>query len=147
MRHRPRVGCISVQAGRRRSGKCGWLKQPRLANLRRKLLVSSMRVGGRDVVLNGAIVTQPGDDSLDLELSNLRFRIIFTGGDDNTVVGDAQGSLLTLRVSGFNNSLGTAWSSEVGTLGGKRLYLSLYGFSLGDADKLVRLINFTFTTG
>jgi hypothetical protein len=107
-----------------------------------------MRVGDREIVGSGTIVTLYGDDSVEIEHSDLSFKLIFESGDGEAEVkGEGQGKLLTLHFKNFDNVLGIAWSSEVGTIQNKKLFLALYVHTLGEGDKKNRLVNFTFSAG
>lgn len=107
-----------------------------------------MRVGAREIVNSGTVVTQYGDDTIEIEIADLRFKFVFSGREgDPKVEAEGAGNLLTLHFTNFNNSLGIAWSSEVGTLAGKKLFLAIYMLTLGEGDNLKRAVNFTFSAG
>lgn len=106
-----------------------------------------MRVNGREIVETGVIVTQTGDETVEISYKDLKFTLVFI--DDRQklrVVGDGEGKNLTLQLGGFDNPLGSAWSAEVGTTNSKKLILSLYTHAIGEGSSIVRLINFTFST-
>jgi hypothetical protein len=108
-----------------------------------------MRVGDREVLSSGTIVTHYGDDNVEIGHADLRFKLIFERGEGGPaqVKGDGGGKFLTLRLINFDNLFGTAWFGEVGTAHDKKLFLAIFVHTLGEGDKLNRLINFTFSAG
>ena len=107
-----------------------------------------MKIGSREVLNAGTLVTEPGDDEVELSHGDLLFKLIFLPGTgDGTVAGEANGKTLTLKLTAFANPLGIAWNSEVGQIGGRPLFLSLYVWAVGELGKEQRAISFTFTLG
>jgi hypothetical protein len=106
-----------------------------------------MRAGAREIVGSGSIVTQMGDDLVELEYANLKFKLVFESveGGKPQVVGKDDGGIITFTLTNTDNSLGTQWSSVVAATGEKALHLALYVFTLGESTKKVRLINYTFS--
>jgi hypothetical protein len=108
-----------------------------------------MRVGGREVVGSGSLITHEGDSNAELQHGSLSFQLTFATqpGGQPLVEGTAVGKSLKLTLMNFDNPLGTGWSSEVGTVGGKKLFLALYVSTIGDPEKRQRSIMYTFTKG
>jgi hypothetical protein len=73
-----------------------------------------MRVGNREILSSGSIVTQYGDDSVEIDLAGLCFKLVFKSGEGKpSVAGEGDEKLLTLSFTNFDNPLGIAWSSEI----------------------------------
>jgi hypothetical protein len=106
-----------------------------------------MKSGNREIVGSGSIVTHNGDDQVQLDQSGLTFNLIFEQGDGGqpTSTGSGDGSKADLVFKNFENSLGITWYSEVGTVTGRKLFLSLFIQSLGEKPNFSRLISFTFS--
>ena len=110
-----------------------------------------MKVGGRNIVGGGTIVTNFGDSVVELNFENLDYRLIFLtstqapGGAQ--IVSEVLGNRLDLKLTNFDNTLGVAWFGEVGSLSGNRkLYLSLMVHAIGEGDRIARSIGYTFST-
>jgi hypothetical protein len=106
-----------------------------------------MRVGGRDIVVSGVIVTQHGDDSVEITVSDLVFKLEFREGALPVITATADGKVLTISLTGFDNPLGQGWHSHVGTYNNRELFLAIYVATLGEASKTVRNISYTFSLG
>jgi hypothetical protein len=105
-----------------------------------------MKSGNRDVLGSGSIVTHNGDSKVELEQSNLSFTLLFESGDGPALVsGEAEGLRLILTFKNFDNALGISWSSEVGVLSDRKLFLAVYVQTLGDKPNQSRLIAYTFS--
>jgi hypothetical protein len=106
-----------------------------------------MRVGSRDIVGSGSIVTQAGDDTVELEHANLRFKFVFESvdGAQPSVLGTDQANVLTFTFTNIESSLGMQWSAVVAATGEKALHLAVYIFTIGEPKKKIRLINYTFS--
>jgi hypothetical protein len=106
-----------------------------------------VRVEGREITKSGTIVTQGGDNRIEIDYQDLQFVLIFANdGDELAVRAEGDGKVLTLRLEGFNNPLGSAWSAEVGTTSNGKLILSLFTHSIGEGPSIIRLVNFTIST-
>jgi hypothetical protein len=101
-----------------------------------------MRIGKREVVQNTTLVTQFGDDTVEVEIADLTFRLIFQAAEAGAAKVRAEGSgkLLSLYLTNFDNPLGSTWFSEVGTRDDKKLFLALYISTIGSGEKVTRLI-------
>lgn len=109
-----------------------------------------MRVGNRTVVGGGSIVTQQGDDTVELNYGVLALKLVFEKADgDPSVVTGITGQLLSLRLLNFDNPFGITWASQVGLSpdGARKLHLAIHVQTIGAADssKVTRLINYTFS--
>jgi len=96
-----------------------------------------MRVGNREVVGSGSLVTHEDDETLEISYSNLNVKIIFETKEEGTPKADveADGNFLTLTLSNFDSSLGSTFNSQIGTIPGppKRLYFSQFTFNRSPA--------------
>ena len=105
-----------------------------------------MKSGNRDILSSGSIVTHNGDSKVELELQNLIFVLLFEHGDGEAqVTGEADGLRLNLTFKNCDNALGISWSSEVGLIAERKLFLSVYIQTLGDKPNQSRLIAYTFS--
>lgn len=106
-----------------------------------------MRVGAREIVGSGSVVTQAGDDSVEIEYANLRFRLVFKSveGANPEVVGTNDAGFAIFTFTNVENSLGMHWSAVVAATDEKTLHLAAYIFTLGDVGKRSRLISYTFS--
>lgn len=109
-----------------------------------------MKVGTREVVQTGTIVTHHGADVVELNYLNLSYRLKFITGK----VGDGQplcataieGLRLDFTLTNFDSPLGIGWGDQVGMLdNGFSLFLSFFVHSVGERDKSIRSIAYTFS--
>jgi len=107
-----------------------------------------IKTGGRDVVASGTVIT--GEKAnLELQLAHLRvvFSFVTDGGQPRLGPSSATGSTLNLTLFNFDNSIGSGTTSplEIGTLQGRRLWLSFMIYALSpDSSKTV---HYTFMVG
>lgn len=107
-----------------------------------------MKIGNREVLGCGSIVTNNGDDRLEIEQSGLIFILIFESGEgEPKISGAGDGAKLTLTFTNFDNPLGLSWSGEVGKVSETKLFLALYVATLGEKPSQSRLVSFTFSKG
>jgi len=106
-----------------------------------------MRSGKREIAGGGSIVTEPGDESVEFEYQNLRFRLVFqtVEGKNPEVAGRDDAGTIVFDLTNFDNSIGTHFSTVVAATGDKALHLAIYVFVLGEPSKKVRLINYTLS--
>jgi hypothetical protein len=110
-----------------------------------------MKVGGKEAVKYGTIVTLAGDSVVDLTFEDLTYRLIF---ELNPSIQEPQALTkintdhLEMRLVNFNDPLGTAWQGHIGNLiNSRRLYLSIVVHNVGsNPAHLTRSIAFTFST-
>jgi hypothetical protein len=109
-----------------------------------------MKVGNRDIVGNGTVVTQAGDAVVELTYSNLTYILVFETNTQSadaarieTKLGDRS---LEIKLYNFDNSLGVGWFGHVGKIATKKLYLSLIIHALGEGAGITRSIGYTFST-
>ncbi len=107
------------------------------------------KVGGREVVGTGVIVTHHGDIEIDLAYENLTYRLIFkeVGQESAGISAEVFGDRLEITLKNFNQPLGTAWFGDIGNVSGRKLYLSLMVHALGEGETITRSISYTFTLG
>lgn len=107
-----------------------------------------VKTGGREVVASGTVIT--GEKSnLEFQLAHLRVVFSFESDGSQPRLGpsSATGSTLNLTLFNFNNSIGSGTTSplEIGSLQGKRLWLSFMVYALTpDSSKTV---HYTFMVG
>lgn len=108
-----------------------------------------MKSGSRDIIGSGSIVTHNGDSRVELEQSGLGFVLIFESANDSAplVSGEADGLRLNLTFKNFDDAIGISWSSEVGSVSERKLFLSVYVQTLGEKPNQSRLIAYTFSAG
>ncbi|WP_027556254.1 DUF6864 domain-containing function [Bradyrhizobium sp. Cp5.3] len=110
-----------------------------------------VKVGDREVVGSGAIVTHPGDKFIEFSYENLNYRIVFDTKPPEANKGpsidfEIVDDWLEIRLTNFDNSLGSSWSGEVGNIGpDQKLDLSFSLHTIGYGDNLSRTVSFTFT--
>jgi hypothetical protein len=114
-----------------------------------------MRVGKRQVVSSGSIITHEGDDSVEIEYANLQFKFVFVSGviagaSEPSIMGSSIGLAYTFTLTNFNNPLGTSWNALVASTPSafgktKNLYLALHVQAVGQGERLSRLINYTLS--
>jgi len=116
-----------------------------------------MRVGGRQVVLNGSVITLEGDREVEIEYANLRFKLNFVSSpgaaptaSEPSITGAAVGPQYTFTLTNFSNPLGTSWNAVVATTPTssgktKKLYLAIHVHAVGQGERVSRLINYTFS--
>jgi hypothetical protein len=109
-----------------------------------------MKVGGREVVGTGTIVTHFGDSVVELTYENLVFRLTFLTNTQTSELASIEAEVLDdrldLRLSHFDSAVGISWYGNVATVSGKTLYLSLIVHAIGEGENITRAIGFTFTT-
>jgi hypothetical protein len=104
-----------------------------------------MRVGNREIGLTGSVVAN-GNDPVEVEYANLRFKLVFEAGEKAAVKADGAGEMLTITLTSFDNALGVAWSAQVGKVAGKNLFLAVFIHTVGTPGQpTFRLVNYTFT--
>jgi hypothetical protein len=107
-----------------------------------------MKVGGREVVQSGCVVTQRGDKQLELLIENLEFRLVFEQREPPKadIKGEIDGTRLVLTLFNFGGPFMTTWSGVVGTLFAKRLHLALAVNATADDQGTTYSVNYTFST-
>lgn len=98
----------------------------------------ALTVGSDLVIESGTAICGTGE-GFELKHKDLTFTFDFKDDDgtESKVTGDGQGKALKLHLHNFGKSIGgTTYVSEVGTSGGKKLYLRLFVQSVQDT-KLV----------
>jgi hypothetical protein len=106
-----------------------------------------VKAGDREILLTGSLVAQEGDETLDIEFEDLSFHITFekVAGSPVGSVMKTEGKTLIICLQNFDNVLGSAWFSDVGTTRGKRLFLALYISIVGEKNP-IRFVSYTFST-
>jgi hypothetical protein len=107
-----------------------------------------IRTGGFDVIANGTVIT--GDNqSLEFQLAHLRVVFSFLSDGTTTRLGpaSASGSTLNLTLYNFNSSIGAGTTSpmEIGTLSGRKLWLSFMVYALSPESS--KTVHYTFMVG
>lgn len=107
-----------------------------------------IRTDGFDVVANGTVITA---NNLNLEFQLAHLRVVFSFLSDGTSTrlgpASASGSTLNLTLYNFTNSIGAGTTSpiEIGTLGGKKLWLSFMVYALSPESS--KTVHYTFMVG
>lgn len=108
-----------------------------------------MKVGGREVVASGTLITHYDDAVVELNYQNLTYRLNFLSipsPSDASISAEVVEGRLEITLINFDNPLGTTWFGEVGTVGDKKLYLSFVVHGIGAGKQITRSIGYTFTT-
>lgn len=110
------------------------------------------KVGARQVVESGCAAVYREAGSLRLTYKDLSFVLTFDDEGDGASATVATTIIeltktLEVRLRGFSNPLGTIWDSEVGTVGGRRLFLTLSVHGIGDAKQRPRTLTYTLSLG
>ena len=111
------------------------------------------KIGDRRIVDSGTIVTDVKDNSVELSLGPLTFKLFFEISNENPSInneieGGAANLVLNLKLKGVDRIIGgVGWHSEVGTFENNKLFLSLHILSVGSDEKFQRSINYTFSSG
>lgn len=108
----------------------------------------SIKTGGRDIVAAGTVIT--GENAnLEFQLAHLRIVFTFTTDGGQTRLGPsaASGSTLSLTLYNFNNSIGSGTTSpvEIGTLQGRRLWLSFMVYAISPESS--KTVHYSFMVG
>ncbi len=107
-----------------------------------------IRTSGRDVVASGTVMTA---DSRNLEFQIAHLRVVFSfmsdSGQTRLGPGSASGSTLNLTLYNFDNSIGSGTTAplEIGTLHGRKLWLSFMVYAL--SPESIKTVHYTFTLG
>ena len=109
----------------------------------------ALSIGPREIILSGTLVFESGNP-LAINIRDLRVVLEFDEKPNVAPTVDAQSTgakELKFIFSGFSNSLGTAYDTQVGEIDGKPLVMAVYVFALGDERRRVRLLTYTFSVG
>jgi hypothetical protein len=73
-----------------------------------------MRVGGREVIESGSVITHKGDDTVELSHGQLSIKLIFNaaGEGEPKMRAEGEGQVPTLYLTNWDNPLGLAWYSQ-----------------------------------
>lgn len=98
---------------------------------------------------SSSICVPPGVESIEISISDLSVTLEFRSDpekEDGTLeqVGVSDQSL-ALALINFTNPLGTAWTSRIGTYGGRELHLSLFLSVIGHPSPF-RHLTYSFFT-
>lgn len=103
---------------------------------------------GRDIIENGSVVMDVGENTATITVSGLRFELHWKQGDGEQRVEAEDISPGSVRITLINaeNSLGATYTvPDVGTVGGRQLGFSLYWQSVHGAKGTSRFFAYTFT--
>lgn len=107
-----------------------------------------IRTSGRDVVASGTVITVD-NQNLEFQIAHLRvvFSFISDTGPTRLGPGSAAGSTLNLTLYNFNNTIGAGTTSpiEIGTLSGRKLWLSFMVYAISPESS--KTVHYTFTVG
>src|SRR4051812_32816349 len=106
-----------------------------------------MRVGNREIISSGSVVTQQGDESIELSYQDLKFELHFAtdGGEMRANIKGA-GKSAAITFFNFDNALGTAWEAKLGTLtGGRTLHFACFIHVIGKKGAQNRLVSYTLS--
>ncbi|WP_146115983.1 DUF6864 domain-containing function [Malikia granosa] len=107
-----------------------------------------IRTSGFDVVASGTVITAD-NNNLEFQLSHLRVVLLFVSDSGQVRIGgsSAVGSTLNLELYNFNNSIGSGTTSpiEIGTLAGRKLWLSFMVYALSAESS--KTVHYTFMLG
>ena len=107
-----------------------------------------IKTAGRDVIATGTVIT---GDHLNLEFQIAHLRVVFSfvsdGGQPRLGPGSASDSTLNLTLYNFNNSIGSGTTTplEIGTLSGRKLWLSFMVYALSPESS--KTVHYTFMLG
>ena len=107
-----------------------------------------IKTAGRDVIATGTVITA---DHLSLEFQLAHLRVVFSfvsdGGQPRLGPSSASGSSLNLTLYNFNNSIGSGTTAplEIGTLSGRKLWLSFMVYALSPESS--KTVHYTFMLG
>jgi len=107
-----------------------------------------IRTSKRDVIASGTVITAD-NQNLEFQLAHLRFVFSFVSDSGQTRIdpGAASGTTLNLTLYNFNNSIGSGTTSpvEIGTLNGRKLWLSFMVYAISAESS--KTVHYTFMLG
>lgn len=107
-----------------------------------------IRTVGRDVVASGSVLTAD-PTNLEFQIAQLRVVLKFANDSGTTRMEteSASSESLNLKLYNFNNSIGsgTTLPVEIGTLGGRRLFLAFMIYALSPESS--KTVHYTFMLG
>lgn len=110
-------------------------------------------VGGRKVIMSGAVVVPPGEVVEITPLPGIvspRVRVVFERENSASyrMEGKVDGDLLTLRLFNFNNPIGIAplQALQIGKVDDRILWLSYIVYSVGSDNAATRLFSYTISS-
>ena len=107
-------------------------------------------VNGRKIIESGSLVLSPQQDSVEIKISDLIFILKFekqdgTESPPHVEMTTPDDKSLMLRLTNWQNQLGSGFSARVGTYEDQELHISISSNIIGNPEKFSRQISYTFS--